>query len=331
MPKALIVGGSGQIGFAICNLLSSEGWTVVLSSRQSPNFDGPFCHVELDINKPDGLTTILNDEFDLLVSCVAFDEGDAQKLLDIQSRVKKLVVISSASVYQDSSGRTLDEAKYCGFPVFDGPITEETQTVAPGPETYSTKKVAMEIELLENAKIPVTVLRPCAIHGPHSKHCREWWYVKRILDGRLKIPLAYDGRSRFQTTSASAIADVILRTTRETLPAVINVADSDSPSVKEIGHAIIQAMDSNTELVGLPDEPYPAVDGASPWSIPKPFVCASIARSNNSYADTLPKTVSWLVEAVHGRPWQEILPQLASYPQNLFDYKSDDRALSKLL
>ncbi len=327
MPNAFIIGGSGQIGFAIANRLASDGWDVILSSRQPPTFGGLWQHVELDIRKPADLSTALTGEFDLLVSCVAFDATDARKLLEVQSRIKRIVVISSASVYTDSAGRTLDEAKDCGFPVFDGAITEQTSTVLPGPETYSTKKIAMELELLDKAKVPVTVLRPCAIHGRYSKHCREWWFVKRILDGRQQIPLAYDGRSRFQTTSTSAIADVVARLNDKTLPAIINVADADSPSVREIGHAIIDVMDSNTELVGLADEPYPPSMGASPWSIPHPFVCESVARSKIPYAETVPVTVRWLMEAVHGHAWQEMLPQLASYPRNLFDYKNEDDAL----
>lgn len=329
MPNAFIIGGSGQLGFAIANRLTSEGWSVVLSSRTVPNFHGPWRHIAFDNSKPLNLTTSLNEEFDLVVSCIAFDHTDSQQLLAIQSRVKRIVVISSASVYQDSHGRTLDEAQHCGFPIFDGAITEQTKTVAPGPQTYSTKKIAMENELLDNAKIPVTILRPCAVHGPHSKHCREWWFVKRILDGRHTIPIAYNGQSRFQTTSACAIADIILRSTRESLPSVINVSDSDSPSVKEIGYTISKAMNSNTELVGLTDEPYPASMGATPWSIPHPFICESVVSSKTTYAETVHATIRWLEEAVIAHSWQEMLPQLASYPYELFDYRNDDKALSE--
>ena len=337
MPKAFVIGGSGQIGFAIGNRLSHEGWSVILSSRSSLKFDGPWQHVKLDINQPDIIqldvnqlfsrSEALSDEFDLLISCIAFDASDARELLKLQPRAKRIVAISSASVYQDTQGRTLDEAKDCGFPVFDGPLTEETTTVPAGPETYSTRKIAMENELLANADIPVTILRPCVIHGPYSKHSREWWFVKRILDGRKQIPLAYGGRSQFQTTSASAIAEVILRSSNEDLPAVINVADLDSPTVKEIGQTIITAMNSNAELVGLADAPYPATEGATPWSIPQPFICDSSARSINSYAETVPDTINWLVDKVHGKSWQELLPQLASYPQELFDYLNDDKAV----
>ena len=35
---------------------------------------------------------------------------------------------------------------------------------------------------------------------------REAWFVKRILDGRRRIPLAYSGESRFHTTATANLA-----------------------------------------------------------------------------------------------------------------------------
>ena len=55
----------------------------------------------------------------------------------------------------------------------------------------------------------MTVLRPGAIHGVGSRHPREWWFVKRILDGRRAVPLAWDGQSRFHASATSNIAELI--------------------------------------------------------------------------------------------------------------------------
>ena len=110
--------------------------------------------------------------------------------MDLQTDVGTLIVISSASVYRDAEGRSLDEAASGGFPDLPVPIGEDQPTVSPGPQTYSTRKAALEQALLENSRRPVTILRPCAIHGEGSRHPREWWFVKRILDGRREVPLA---------------------------------------------------------------------------------------------------------------------------------------------
>jgi hypothetical protein len=58
----------------------------------------------------------------------------------VQCRVGALVVVSSASVYRDAAGRTLDEAAASGFPELPVPIPETQPTVEPGAATYSTRK-----------------------------------------------------------------------------------------------------------------------------------------------------------------------------------------------
>ena len=328
MPSAFIIGGTGQIGRAVAGSLSGAGWAVRVASRTRPSDLGTCDHVRLDRNQPGALAASLGGGADLLLDCVSMDAGDADHLLSVQDRVGTLVVVSSASVYRDEAGRTLDEAAECGFPRFPVPIPEDHPTVAPGPETYSTRKVAMERRLMEGARVPATVLRPCAIHGPHSRHAREWWFVKRLLDGRRRIPLAYGGRSRFQTTSTAAIAAAVRAAAAGEVSGVVNVADADAPTVAEIGRTVMAVMGRDAELVGLPDEAYPPTHGSTPWSIVAPMVCASSLPLAGTYAETVPPTIHWLVEATHGRDWREVLPQLAAYPRDHFDYAEDDKALA---
>ena len=329
MPSALLLGGTGQIGLAVAARLAREGWEVRLASRSAPPAEGPWRHVSWDREEPGALARALGAGADLLVDCVAFEAAHADELLAAQGSVGRLVAVSSASVYRDAEGRTLDEARDTGFPRFPVPIPEDHPTVEPGPETYSTRKVAMERRLLEGARVPATVLRPCAIHGPHSKHAREWWFAKRLIDGRRRIPLAYGGRSRFQTTSTAAIAEAVLHAARGDAPDVLNVADADAPTVAEIGRVVMDAMGTEAELVGLPDDSYPPAGGATPWSTERPMVVASSAPTAGTCAETAPAAVAWLVEAVRGRDWRAVLPQLAAYPREHFGYEADDRALER--
>jgi nucleoside-diphosphate-sugar epimerase len=216
----------------------------------------------------------------------------------------------------------------CGFPTFPVPVTVDCPTVTPAATNYSTRKIAMEKTLLEDSKCPVTILRPWAVHGPKSKHAREWWFVKRLLDGRKAIPLAYLGQSRFQTTSVAAIADAVLLAHSGSLGVVANVTDAGCPTVVEIARAIMNAMNNQVELVGLPyTSTYPPELGATPWSIPRPIVGQSEAGAKATYAQTIGPTVKWLAEEVQNEKWREQLPQLAGYPYEHFDYRADERAL----
>src|SRR5262249_5679746 len=89
------------------------------------------------------------DGFDLLVDVVPFEADHAEQLL--ARDVGAIVAISSASVYADGQGRTLDEATGVDdFPELPVPIPETQRTVNPGDATYSTKKVQLERRLLEN-------------------------------------------------------------------------------------------------------------------------------------------------------------------------------------
>lgn len=328
MSTASILGGTGQIGLAVAERLAGEGWEVRLVSRAPAPISGPWQHVAADRQDPIALRKALADGADLLLDCVAFEVRHAGQLLDLQDSVGRVALISSASVYCDAEGRTLDEAGETGFPDFPEPIREDHRTVEPGPQTYSTRKVATERRLLHGARIPVTILRPCATHGPYSKHAREWWFVKRLLDGRDRIPLAYGGRSRFQTTSTRAIAEAVRSSLSSNETQVLNVADANAPTVAEIGHAIMTAMGRHADLVGLPDAPYPPLLGATPWSVEKPMVCASSVPSAETYAQAVPRAIRWLIAATQGRDWCEVLPQLAAYPARHFDYDLDDQALA---
>jgi nucleoside-diphosphate-sugar epimerase len=334
--QAFIVGGSGQIGRAIGARLLQEGWDVTLSSRgerESPTdlIALGASTVVLDRNLPGELARALEDGADAVIDTVAYDIGHADQLLDVERGVGQFVVISSASVYRDGAGRTLDEARDNGFPALPNPMTEEQAAVDPGPETYSTRKVAMERRLLDHAQRPVAVLRPCAIHGRHSSHPREWWFVKRMLDGRRTIPLCFSGRSRFHTTAAANIAELTAVALRHPQKRVLNIADPTAPTVSEIGSVIAGAMEWDGEFVPLDigDPRLGSRVGWTPWSVPAPFIVSTDAAQRlgytpaTDYAQAAPLTCEWLRgQATNG--WQERFPVLAAYQIPLFDYEAED-------
>jgi nucleoside-diphosphate-sugar epimerase len=336
MPRhAFILGGTGQIGRAVTENLLASGWQVTVAHRGSRELPNELAErgakvVTLDRETPDELARALGSGADALIDIVAFGPSHSRQLLDIQRSIGAFVVVSSSSVYRDDKGRTLDEAAQNGFPDLPEPIQETQPTVAPGPATYSTRKVALERMLLDEAIIPVTILRPGAIHGPGSIHPREWWFVKRILDGRKAIPLAYRGTSRFHTSSTANIAEV----TRVALEArgsrILNIGDPSALSVAEIAALIAQHMSYSGRLVELAgDELSPKV-GLTPWSVPRPFVLdngAALALGYSpviTYAQSVGPTCDWLVEAAAEKDWRTIFPILANYPRDHFDYSLED-------
>ncbi len=340
MPHAFILGGTGQIGRATAAHLLDHGWTVALAHRGHRPAPAELAArgavvVTLDREQPGALGRALAGGADLLVDAVAYGPDHAAQVLEIQSDIRALVVISSSSVYRDGAGRTLDEAAVTGFPVLPEPIGEDQPTVEPGPATYSTRKVALEHALLARASIPVTILRPAAIHGPGSTHPREWWLVKRVLDHRPAIPLAYRGLSRFHTTAAPNIAAAVRAVAMLPGQRILNVADPTALSVAEIAALVARHLGFDGDIVEVDDmDGYPPTVGRTPWSVRHPFVLDTTALKSlgygplTDYAGLVASTCDWLTAVTASGDWPFLFPVLAKYPYDLFDYRREDAWLA---
>ena len=339
MPHAVLLGGTGQIGRAVARHLLDHDWTVTLAYRgfsHPPNelIERGAGVAELDRDRSGTLAGVLGAGADLLVDAVAYGPEHAGQLLEVQDDVGALVVISSASVYRDDAGRTLDEASETGFPVLPEPMREDQPTVEPGPATYSTRKVALERVLLDRAKVPLTLFRPAAIHGAGSSHPREWWIVKRVLDRRPVIPLAYRGTSRFHTTAAANIAAAVRIVAGLQGRRVLNIADPSAVRVDEIAGLIGRHLGFSGRVLLVDDDGrYPPLLGRTPWSVQHPFVLDTSAlrglgyRAATDYAGVVASTCDWLRAVATTANWRARFPVLAAYPYDLFDYVAEDAGL----
>jgi nucleoside-diphosphate-sugar epimerase len=257
---------------------------------------------------------------------IPFEPEHAEQLL--ARDVGAIVAISSASVYADDAGRTLDEATGVDdFPELPVPIAETQRTVEPGDATYSTKKVQIERRLLENERTPATIVRPCAIYGRGDRMAREWHFVKRRLDGRPFVLLSNRGAGHFHTTAAANIGELVRLIAARPRTDVFNCGDPDPPTVQQIARRI----GDFTEVL-LPD----ATElGATPWSVPKPFLVDMRKaeqelgyRPATTWARAIEGQVEWLIEATRERDWRDVLPRGAQYLS--FDYDAEDELVRSL-
>ncbi|WP_208036505.1 NAD-dependent epimerase/dehydratase family protein [Streptomyces cyanogenus] len=331
----MVIGASGQIGRPVVEALARDGWAVTAASRgggRDTAWDEGVRTVRLDRADDAALAAVVGDGCDLVVDVVAYDAGHARQLTGLTDRIGSAVVISSVSVYQDGAGRGFDTlGEPDGFPDYPVPVAETQPTVAPGEATYSTRKVAMERELLAvRSELPVTVLRAGAVHGPYSPLPRELYFVKRNLDGRRDRVLAHRGESRFHPSSARNIAELVRLAAARPGSRVLNACDGDAPTVAGIGAAIDAVMGVETRTAYLDGPPAGSV-GRTPWSVPRPVVFDMSAAERElgyrpvvSYAETLPETVEWLTGALRGRDWRAAFPLLAQVYPDLFDYAAED-------
>jgi nucleoside-diphosphate-sugar epimerase len=320
------------VGGAVARALAQDGWDVTVAARNQTSGLDEFDLVELDRDE-DGALAAANG-FELVVDVIPFEGAHAEQLLALD--VGAIVAVSSASVYADERGRTLDEAQGVDdFPWFPGPIPEAQPTVGPGDETYSTKKAKLERILLENDRVPAAVVRPCAIYGRGDRMAREWFFLKRALDRRPYVVLTNRGAGHFHTTASGNIGELIRLIAAQPRTDVFNCGDPDPPTVLDLARAIAEAAGHRFTEVLLPDPAGRGEVGQTPWSAPKPFLVDMTKaerelgyRPATTWARALPRQVEWLTEATRGRDWREVLPRGAEYLR--FDYDREDELVASL-
>jgi nucleoside-diphosphate-sugar epimerase len=246
-----------------------------------------------------------------------------EQLNGLEGLAGSLVVISTASVYADDEGRAFD-GEGGEPPRLPMPILETQPTAEPGDGTYSMQKAALEQTLL-HGPLPTTLIRACAVYGPGMKNPRELFFVKRAVDGRRRVALAWRGESRFHTTSVANLAELIRLAAFQPGDRVLNCGDPDPPTTLEICETIGGVLDHEFEPVLLADGAF-----ANPWAVPHPFVVSMEAaelelgyRPVTTYPEAVKETCAWLVgELERGRSWE------GSYIESSLDYAAEDEVLA---
>ncbi len=338
MKNAMVIGATGQTGRVTVKALAEDGWAVTAASRgagRDAAWPGDVRTVRLDREDDAALAEAVGDGVDLVVDMVAFTAAHARQYEALADRIGSAVVLSSGAVYEDEWGRSFDtQEEPDGFPRYPVPLPESQRTVAPGDSTYGTRKIALERGLLAlGERLPVTLLRAGAIHGPHCHASRELYFVKRNLDGRRTRVLAHGGGSRFHPVSVHNLAELVRLAAARPGSRVLNAGDPEAPTVAEIGAAIDAVMGVATETVTVPGAPPAPNVGDTPWSTGHPVVYDMSAaerelgyRAVTTYADSLKETVDWLAARLAGRDdWREAFPKMADGPLgDLFDYAAED-------
>ena len=335
MSRALVLGGTGQIGLATARRLLAAGWDVDLTGRDGARMPADAAtagarFVAADRADSGQLAAALGAGADLLLDCICYTAADATRLLPLAREAGSTVMVSSKAVYVDGAG---NHSNSDVPPRFDGPIRETQPTMAPGDGDYATRegyganKVAAEWVLLDSG-LPVSVLRPSKVHGRGAVTPREWVFVKRVLDRRPAVFLARRGVGVDHPTAAANIAALVEVLAARPGPRIVNSADPDAPSGLEIARTIARLLDHDWEEVPL-DEREDESLGRHPWDRRHPIVLdTSAARAlgyvaAGDYAATVADEVEWLVSLAREGDPTRLDDEFAPF----FDYAAEDRWL----
>ncbi len=335
--RAMVLGVNGVSGRAIAAELCRRGWEVLGTGRDLGRFPAPLRDrgvrfVRADRHEDGDLDRVLGAGADVVVDCLCYTAGHARELLTYRGCFGSAVVLSSKAVYVDDQGRHSNSE---ASPRFDGPVRERQRVLEPdfsgayaSRQGYGTNKVAAEATLRESGA-PVSILRPSRIHGRGASAPRELFVVKRLLDGRDRIPVAHAGLAGNHPTAAVNLARLVATCAEAPRARVLNAADPDRPTASGVVRAIAAACRRPVQIVAL-DDAAPPGWGWTPWDTWPPFFLDTTAstrlgyRPAGTYVDTVAPAVRELLELSEE---QRTRLALDDYFERRFDYATDDAAL----
>jgi nucleoside-diphosphate-sugar epimerase len=290
MPRALLIGGTGQIGTATARRLLTNGWTVHLTGRDPQHVPSDLTEAGATFtiahrDNPHQLAQALGTGADLLLDCICYTAADAHILLPLTTSATSTVMISSKAVYVDDNGNHSNSDTPARF---TDPVHETQPTMAPrtdipydSREGYGPNKVAAEHTLLDS-DAPVTILRPSRVHGIGAGRPREWHFVKRALDQRPAILLTRRGTGTVHPTAADNIAALIETAANQPGQRILNSADPDAPTALDISRIIAQHLGHTWDEVLL-DDTAPTDLGHHPWESVHPVILDTTAALRLGY------------------------------------------------
>jgi len=338
--RAFVIGGAGLVGRAVSRRLVAGGWRVDVVGRDRQHLPDDLAAAGvrfLTADREDApvLTAAFAGGADLLVDCVCFTQKQARALLPLAAHASSTVMISSKAVYVDADGHHSNSAQP---PRFDAPISESQPTLAPGdlphnsPLGYGRNKVAAERVLLDSG-LPVSVLRASKIHGEGARPAREWIFVKRVLDRRHIVLLAHGGAGVDHPSAAANIAALVETVASKPGARILNAADPDAPSARDIARVVAGHLGHQWSEVVLGDEVDPVL-GWHPWDRRYPIILDTTAavqlgyQPTGDYQTTVASAIDWLV-GVAEQNGAARLPERydEGYFAHRFDYDAENRYL----
>lgn len=328
--NVLVIGGTRFIGRAIVEELLRRGHTVTVyhRGRHEVAFSRPVTHVHGDRRDYARFRSDLARlSPEAVVDVIPMNADDSQALVEaLRGRIARSVHISSGDVYAP------------GQPI---PIPENARTRPAEPvelrlddQTVLYSKVAVEAVIRKAqaaGDFPATVLRLPAVYGPGDPLAREWFFVKRVLDGRRRIALPDGGLGLFHRVYVDDVARAVVLALEDpqALGRTYNVGHERVLTVRDIAELVARVMDHEWEIISVPADWLPPTN---PYASPYPLVYdLSRIRAELGYRESVSleegmrRTVAWLV--AH-QPTPETWGLARYLTHDAFDYAAEDAAIA---
>lgn len=187
--RALIIGGTRNLGPSIVQALLERGFEVTILNRgQTPDDLGPQIHrLRGDRSDPAQLKAAIGArDFDIVIDTTLYTGPEAQAVVDLFSgRVQRYIFLSTGQVYLLRLGlkRPFKKSDYAG-PVMEQPPRDhriDYQNWLYGHDKRQAEDIFASA--WANACFPYTSLRLPMVHSERDHYHRILGYVRRLQDG----------------------------------------------------------------------------------------------------------------------------------------------------
>ncbi|TMD97149.1 MAG: NAD-dependent epimerase/dehydratase family protein [Chloroflexi bacterium] len=320
--KVVVLGGTRFIGRAAVEELAAAGDEVlvvhrgVLEPGDMPQVGHLHCE-RADLASHRAALDAFAPE--AAIDCRALTRRDAELALEALPDVKRWVVISSVDVYR-AFGALNNEAETDPVPLDEGsPVRPERYPYRgkmPGMDDYDKLDV-------EDVYLPrgATVLRLPMVYGEHDYQRREEFLLRRLRAGRKRIPFGAGTWLTCRAYVRDVGGAVRLALRKPVAGQVMNICEDRSYSMRMWSRMILEAAESDADLVRVPDELLP--EDLKFTGNMSQHIAASAQRARSLLGwttsdpfETLRTTVRW---------------HLANPPPDAEDdFSADDRALESV-
>lgn len=170
----LVVGGTRFVGRWIVEALLQRDLEVTLFNRGSHADVFPdVTSIHGDRDVPGDLERLGERRWDAVIDTCAYRPEQVRSLLATVTARPHYTLVSTISVYDDPDPTGADEGSELKEALFAGEVTGET---------YGPLKVGCE-QVAAAAGLPLFVVRPGLVAGPHDPTDRFTYWVKRIAAG----------------------------------------------------------------------------------------------------------------------------------------------------
>lgn len=311
MPDtALLLGGTGTLR-RTAELLAMDGWQVTVTGRDASATPQHWAGLGIrmvvaDRSDAQATSVLVGDGVGLLVDGQCYTPQQARELARWSRRCASTVMLSAKAVYADRHGRHLNSPE---APHWEGAVAEGQPTMAyagqefRSAEGYGANKAEAE-RVLRSEGQRVSVLRPSKIHGAGVRQPRLWGVLARVLARRTAMPVVRGGVVE-STTSTKALARTVLACAGRPGERVLNVADGDPRSARELLREAAELAGGDLEPVEVDGGHCVESVGRLPWTLDMVLDTAAartLGVPETFFADGAAAELDWLHSLARRKP-----------------------------